>query len=113
MKIQQDFPRNMVRAIFLMVQPYVHDLKEEHILDAIKQFTPNNSGTSPPALPEFLTVKEVSALLKVTPRTVYNLIKSGQLTRVKVNRSCRIPVKSYEEYCHQLLQNEKHEIKEY
>jgi excisionase family DNA binding protein len=40
-------------------------------------------------LPSFLTTEEVLALLKVTPRTVYRLIRAGELPAVRVGRQWR------------------------
>jgi excisionase family DNA binding protein len=40
-------------------------------------------------LPSFLTTEEVLALLKVTPRTVYRLIRDGDLPAVRVGRQWR------------------------
>ena len=40
-------------------------------------------------LPTFLTTEEVLECLKVTPRTVYRLIRSGELPAVRVGRQWR------------------------
>ena len=42
-------------------------------------------------LPDLLTVKEVAALLRLHPNTVYKLIHMGQLKAHKVGRTWRIP----------------------
>ena len=44
------------------------------------------------------TVTEVAAVLKVTSRTVLNLIRRGELRRVKVGRSTRIRLFDLERY---------------
>ncbi len=41
------------------------------------------------SLPTFLTTEEVLGCLKVTPRTVYRLIRSGELPAVRVGRQWR------------------------
>jgi len=38
-----------------------------------------------------LTVKEVAALLKISYRRVYKLIKAGVLPGVKIGRAVRVP----------------------
>ncbi len=41
------------------------------------------------ALPVFLTTEEVLSWLKVTPRTIYRLIRTGELPAVRVGRQWR------------------------
>lgn len=43
------------------------------------------------ALPSAYTVAEAAELLKVSPRTIYQLIHDGELRAVKVGHSRRIP----------------------
>ena len=38
----------------------------------------------------FYTIKEVSTILKVTQRTVYNFIKSGNLIALKIGKYWRV-----------------------
>lgn len=33
---------------------------------------------------DFLTIKQVAKTLKVTPRTIFNYIKSGQINKIKL-----------------------------
>lgn len=40
-------------------------------------------------LPAFLTTEEVLSCLKVTPRTIYRLIRAGELPAVRVGRQWR------------------------
>jgi excisionase family DNA binding protein len=40
-------------------------------------------------LMSFLTTEEVLAYLKVTPRTIYRLIRSGELPAVRIGRQYR------------------------
>lgn len=49
---------------------------------------------APPA--RYLTVKEIAADLRVHKMTVYRMIASGQLASVKVGRSYRVPVASFQ-----------------
>ena len=44
---------------------------------------------SRPELLSFLTTEEVLAYLKVTPRTIYRLIRSGELPAVRIGRQYR------------------------
>lgn len=41
------------------------------------------------ALPSFLKTEEVLGCLKVTPRTLYRLIRAGELPAVRVGRQWR------------------------
>lgn len=43
------------------------------------------------AAPDFLTVSEVSALLRVTPQAVRDMIRRGDLKAIKPGRQFRIP----------------------
>ena len=45
-----------------------------------------------------VTVKEVAHALRVSPMTVYRLVKSGELEAVRVGRSFRIHEQSFEAY---------------
>jgi excisionase family DNA binding protein len=42
------------------------------------------------------TIKEVTEVLKVSQATVYRLMYSGRLPRVKIGKSVRIPVSAVE-----------------
>lgn len=42
---------------------------------------------------KFMTVEEVASLMRVSKMTVYRLLKTGELTSVRVGRSFRIPEK--------------------
>ena len=44
---------------------------------------------SRPELLSFLTTEEVLLYLKVTPRTIYRLIRSGELPAVRIGRQYR------------------------
>lgn len=45
-----------------------------------------NSGVT---LPSFLTTEEVLGYLKVNPRTIYRLIRSGELPAIRIGRQWR------------------------
>lgn len=47
---------------------------------------------------KFLTVTEVSNLLRVSKMTVYRLVSIGDLAAIRVGRSLRIPEKVVREY---------------
>jgi len=47
---------------------------------------------------DVLTVDEATAILKVSKKTLYNLVKSGELHAVKVGRGWRILRGSIERY---------------
>jgi len=51
----------------------------------------------------YYTTNEIAALLRVTPRTIYNWIYSGKLPAIKVGKSYRIPKEAVD----QLLQPHK------
>jgi excisionase family DNA binding protein len=55
--------------------------------DACNRF---HVATTPPEQP-FLTVKELAELLRVSRRTAYLLVQSGQMPSVRVGGSIRIP----------------------
>ena len=42
------------------------------------------------------TIKEVTEVLKVSQATVYRMMYSGRLSRVKIGKSVRIPVSAVE-----------------
>lgn len=55
--------------------------------------------------PDMLTVPEVMATLKVSRWTVYELIRSGELTSVLVGKRCRrIPRSALEAYVARLYE---------
>ncbi len=45
-------------------------------------------------------MSEVAATMRVSPMTVYRLVKSGELAAVRVGRSVRIPAHAVEDYLH-------------
>lgn len=48
--------------------------------------------------PIFLTTREVQACLRVTPRTIYRLIESGELPAVRVGRRWRFRQRDLDEW---------------
>jgi len=46
----------------------------------------------------FRTVAEVAATMRVSPMTVYRLVKSGEMPAVRVGRSVRIPADGVDDY---------------
>ncbi|WP_138908322.1 helix-turn-helix domain-containing protein [Streptomyces chryseus] len=46
----------------------------------------------------FLTVAEVSSVMRVSKMTVYRLVHSGHLPAIRVGRSFRVPEQSVHEY---------------
>jgi excisionase family DNA binding protein len=47
----------------------------------------------------YMTVKEFCEKMKVSPSTVYRMIKSGQIPAVKFGRYWKIPRSGFEELC--------------
>jgi len=43
------------------------------------------------------TIEEITAILKVTQRTIYNYIKSGQLKAIKIGKYWRIKHTDFQE----------------
>lgn len=54
------------------------------------------------SFPEFLTTEEVAEILKVTPQTIGNYIRSGDLPAYRIGRSHRIARKELQSF---LLEN--------
>ncbi len=54
-------------------------------------------------LPAFLRVRDVAALLSVSPGTVYTLCRDGALPTVRVGKNILIPRRDYEAYQARLL----------
>lgn len=46
-------------------------------------------NSSVPDFQAFLTTEEVLAYLKITPRTIYRLIRNGELPAVRIGRQWR------------------------
>lgn len=57
--------------------------------------TPPDGGDR---LSAFLTTEEVLDCLKVTPRTIYRLIKSGELPAIRIGRQWRFRRSDLEEW---------------
>lgn len=49
-------------------------------------------------IPEFLTIKEVQALLRISKNTAYSLVHSGEIRAKVVGRQWRIPRREFERY---------------
>ncbi|MFL5333698.1 MAG: helix-turn-helix domain-containing protein [Geminicoccaceae bacterium] len=52
--------------------------------------TPPEPATSSPVLPEFLTIPEVAARLRVSPRTVHRWLADHQLAAHQFGRAVRV-----------------------
>lgn len=48
-----------------------------------------SDSSAEPKLSPFLTTEDVLGYLKVTPRTIYRLIRSGELPAVRIGRQWR------------------------
>lgn len=49
----------------------------------------------------FLTVQEIAKILKINPLTVYEYIRTGKLTPVKLGRTYRITQNDFEKFIEQ------------
>ncbi|MFN8088000.1 MAG: helix-turn-helix domain-containing protein [Mycobacterium sp.] len=47
--------------------------------------------------PQFVTVAEVAAQMRVSKMTVYRMLHNGELPAVRVGRSFRVPKKAFDE----------------
>jgi excisionase family DNA binding protein len=52
--------------------------------------------TELPPLPRFLTPEEVADLLRISRRTVYNWLRSGQLPALRIGRIWRVRLEDIE-----------------
>ena len=57
---------------------------------------------------KFLTIEEVSELLRVNKRTVYRLAVKGEIPAIKFGKSWRISSVKLEDYLERKLKNERH-----
>lgn len=48
--------------------------------------------------PRFLTVHEVAAIMRVSPMTIYRLVRSGEIKSVAIGRSIRIDERALAKY---------------
>lgn len=48
--------------------------------------------------PKFLKVEEIASILRVSPMTVYRVIKSGELPVTRIGRSFRVAEADLDEY---------------
>lgn len=53
-----------------------------------------------PPLPQFLTVNEVAAALRVSRATIYRLISAGALTGTRIGKSVRVTRDAVDEFLH-------------
>ncbi len=59
--------------------------------------------TRPPLTPTFLRVRDVAALLNVSPGTVRNLCANGALATVRIGKAVLIPRRDFDAYQARLL----------
>jgi len=55
--------------------------------------------TSRNRLPQFLSVAEVAALLRIDRKTVHKLLASGEISHVRLGRVVRIPFSVLQSLC--------------
>ncbi|HEX3696583.1 MAG TPA: helix-turn-helix domain-containing protein [Polyangia bacterium] len=67
-------------------------LKADQVTDQSQASSPPAPSSGEPDLPQFLSVIEVAAVLRVDRKTVHKLIASGDLPHVRLGRVIRIPV---------------------
>jgi excisionase family DNA binding protein len=60
---------------------------------------PARPSVGEPDLPQFLSVVEVAAVLRVDRKTVHKLIASGDLPHVRLGRVLRIPASVLQSLC--------------
>ena len=81
-------PANIILAVRELTRPYVSDLDEEAILQRLS--APVEANPRPAPKEALLTVPEAAAFLGACRATVYNLLRDGQLPRVKIRNMTRI-----------------------
>ena len=72
-------------------------LSPEELLRALDDFYSLEGKDGPEQL---LTVKEVASILKLSTRSIHNLLNSSKLVKIKCERATRIPASSVESYIH-------------
>jgi excisionase family DNA binding protein len=70
------------------------------------QFAPETEEHPGKHAPKVLTVKEAARALRVSKWTVYQLIRTGQLTTFKIGRSRRVPAAAVHDLIAQLSAEE-------
>jgi len=63
------------------------------------------SVTRPSVSSSYLTVTEVSEMMRVSTMTVYRLIHAGNMRAIRVGRSFRVPIDAVDEYVSSLASN--------
>lgn len=61
----------------------------------------------PDSRPDYYTVMDIAHLLSVSKTTVYNMLKRGDLTRIRFGSIRRVTAASYEAYRHRAEQNDR------
>ena len=62
-----------------------------------------SANTNPFISPALLTVPEAMSALRLSRATIYDLIRSGELSSVKVGRSRRIPTQAVQTFVAHLV----------
>ena len=86
-------PTTVLRAIAILLSPYVHDVTEWKIVKALKEFddAPPEKPKAKPLPGQLLKVDELAERFHVSKYTVHRMLGRGELRCVKVGGSTRIP----------------------
>jgi excisionase family DNA binding protein len=86
-------PTTVLRAIAILLSPYVHDVTEWKIVRALKEFddAPPERPKGKPLPGQLLKVTEVAERFHVSRYTVDRMLRRGELRCVRVGGQNRVP----------------------
>ena len=86
-------PNTVLRAITVLLSPYVNDITEWKVVKALREFQdpPIDGPEDVPKPGQLLTVAQVAERLQISVYTVHRMVKRGELRGVRVSRSIRVP----------------------
>ena len=96
MKISNTIPKAVILAAVSLLSPFIKNITATNLINALQEYESDNKSEATTSLKRPYKISEVMEILQLTKPSVYKLIRTGKLTRIKLGSATRITADSVE-----------------
>ena len=94
MKISNTIPKSVMIAAVAVLSPFIKDITATNLITALQEYEDDKKTESTTSTKRPYKISEVMEILQLTKPSIYKLIRSGELVRIKIGSAARITAAS-------------------
>ena len=94
MKISNTIPKSVIIAAVAVLSPFIKNITATNLINALQEYEIDNKSEATTSLKRPYKISEVMEILQLTKPSIYKLIRSGELVRIKIGSAARITAAS-------------------